>query len=100
MNPKHSEAFNAILKEFADAGYIISYQLLNANDFDVPEDRFRVIIVGYRKDLNKKFEFPAPQKHKPVLKDAIYDLRSAKPALEKNKTNGDTLLTPNHEYMT
>jgi DNA (cytosine-5)-methyltransferase 1 len=100
LNPKHSEAFNAILKEFADAGYVISYQLLNANDFDVPEDRFRVIIVGYRKDLNKKFEFPAPQKHKPVLKDAIYDLRSAKPALEKNKTNGDTLLTPNHEYMT
>ncbi len=99
LHPKHAEAFNAILKEFENAGYIISYQLLNANDFDVPEDRLRVIIVGYRKDLKKKFEFPQPQKHKPVLKDAIYDLRLAKSALEKNKTNGDELKIPNHEYM-
>ncbi len=99
LNPKHSTAFNAILKEFESAGYEISYELLNANDYDVPEDRLRVIIVGYRKDLNKKFEFPKPQTKKPILKDAIFDLRLAKPALEKNKTNGDKLKIPNHEYM-
>jgi len=29
----------------------------------------------------------------------IYDLRLAKPALDKNKTNGDELKIPNHEYM-
>ena len=55
--------------------------------------------VGYHKRLKKKFEFPEPQKYKPVLKDAIYDLRLAKPAKDKNKTNGDTLKIPNHEYM-
>ena len=33
------------------------------------------------------------------MKDAIYDLRLAKPALDKNKTNGDELKIPNHEYM-
>jgi DNA (cytosine-5)-methyltransferase 1 len=99
LHPKHAEAFTNIIQEFKNAGYTVSYKLLNANDFDVPEDRFRLIIVGYRKDLKKKFEFPEPQKHKPVLKDAIYDLRLAKPALEKNKTNGDTLKVPNHEYM-
>lgn len=99
LNPKHSEAFANIIKEFKNAGYEISQKLLNANDFDVPQDRKRVIIVGYRKDLNKKFEFPDPQKYKPVLKDAIYDLRLAKPAKDKNKTNGDDLKIPNHEYM-
>jgi len=99
LSPKHSEAFLNILKEFENAGYEISQKLLNANDFDVPQDRKRVIIIGYRKDLNKKFEFPKPQKYKLVLKDAIYDLRLAKPAKDKNKTNGDSLKIPNHEYM-
>jgi len=99
LSSKHSEAFTNIIKKFKDAGYEISQKLLNANDFDVPQDRKRVIIIGYRKDLNKKFVFPEPQKYKPVLKDAIYDLRLAKPAKDKNKTNGDTLKIPNHEYM-
>lgn len=99
LHPKHAEAFTNIIKEFEDSGYIVSYKLLNANDFDVPQDRKRLIIVGYRKDLKKKFEFPKPQKYKPVLKDAIYDLRLAKPAKDKNKTNGESLKIPNHEYM-
>jgi len=99
LSPKHSEAFTKIIKEFKSAGYKVSQQLLNANDFDVPQDRKRVIIIGYRKDLNKKFEFPEPQKYKPVLRDAIYDLRLAKPAKDKNKTNGVDLKIPNHEYM-
>jgi len=99
LHPKHKEAFENIIKEFENAGYVVSQKLLNANDYDVPEDRLRVIIVGYHKRLKKKFEFPEPQKYKPVLKDAIYDLRLAKPALDKNKTNGDELKIPNHEYM-
>ena len=100
LHPKHSEAFSNILKKFKSAGYEVSHKLLNANDYDVPQDRLRVIIVGYRKNLKKKFEFPESREHKPVLKDAIWDLRKAKPAKEKNKTNGKKgLSAPNHEYM-
>ena len=59
-----------------------------------------MIIIGYRKDLKKKFKFPEPQEYKPVLKDAIWDLRRAKKAKEGNKTNGnEKLWAPNHEYM-
>lgn len=99
LHPKHAEAFANIIKEFENAGYVVSQKLLNVNDYDVPQDRLRVIIIGYHKDLGKKFEFPEPQKYKPVLKDAIYDLRLAKAAKDKNKTNGESLKTPNHEYM-
>lgn len=99
LHPKHTEAFSNIIKEFENAGYVISWKLLNANDYNVPEDRLRVIIVGYHKKLKKKFDFPEPQKNKPVLKDAISDLGIAKEAKEKNKTNGESLKTPNHEYM-
>ncbi|MSU44964.1 DNA cytosine methyltransferase [Candidatus Nomurabacteria bacterium] len=99
LHPKHKKAFDGIIKKFENVGYYVSYKLLNANDYDVPEDRLRVIIIGYHKKLKKKFKFPEPQKYKPVLKDAIFDLRLAKPAKDKNKTNGDELKVPNHEYM-
>lgn len=99
LHPKHADAFSNIIKEFENAGYVVSQKLLNVNDFDVPQDRLRIIIIGYRKNLGKKFEFPEPQKYKPVLKDAIYDLRLAQPAKDKNKTNGESLKIPNHEYM-
>lgn len=99
LNPKHAVAFANIIKEFENAGYQVSYKLLNANDFDVPEDRWRVIVVGYRKNLNKIFTFPEPQTYKPVLSDAIKDLKFAKPAKITNKTNGSSLKFANHEYM-
>lgn len=99
LHSKHKEAFTNIIKEFNKAGYEISYKLLNANDYDVPEDRLRLIIVGYHKKLKKKFEFPEPQKYKPILKDAIFGMTPAQPAKDKNKTNSDKLKIPNHEYM-
>ena len=100
LDVKHSVAFENILKEFDGAGYSVTYKLLNANDYDVPEDRLRVIIIGYRKEFNLQYEFPQPQAYKPNLKDAIFNLRLSTPAIGKNKTNGNALKIPNHEYMT
>ncbi|MCC7357184.1 DNA cytosine methyltransferase [Candidatus Uhrbacteria bacterium] len=98
LAPKHADSFNGFLKDFESAGYNISWKLVNANDYGVPEDRLRVIIVGYRKDFNKTFSFPKIKKKRPTLQDAISDLPEAMPALEKNKTNGK-LDIDNHEYM-
>jgi DNA (cytosine-5)-methyltransferase 1 len=100
LHPKHSEALNSIMFEFKNIGYNVSQYLLNANDYSVPQDRNRVIIIGYRNDLKKTFTPPLANKYKPNLKDAIWDLRKSKPALDKNYTNGDVNLhIPNHEYM-
>lgn len=97
---KNKPALQAILKAFDNAGYTVQYELLNANDFGVPQDRKRVIFIGFRQDLNKSFIFPKPHRTIPTLKDTIWDIReSAMPALEKNYTNGDELDIPNHEYM-
>ncbi len=97
---RHSEALANIKKLFRESGYNLSFRLINANNYNVPQDRKRVIFVGYRNDLNKTFEFPEIQEYKPVLKDAIWDLRnSAIPAKEKNYTNGNECKIPNHEYM-
>lgn len=98
ISSRHKKSFDNFLEQFEACGYELNWKLVNANDYNVPEDRERVIIVGIRKDLKKKFIFPEPQEHKPNLKEAIGDLPEAIPALEKNKTNGDLEIT-NHEYM-
>ncbi len=86
---------------FDKAGYDVNLKMLNANDYDVPEDRDRVFYIGFRKDLDiQNFEYPTPQKHKPTLRESIWDLQyTAIPALEKNKTNGKACEIPNHEYF-
>ena len=98
---RHSAAVLGFLRLFDEAGYFVNLKLLNANNFDVPEDRDRVFYIGFRKDLGiETFEYPKPLAKKPTLRDAIWDLRdSAIPALPKNKTNGDKCKFPNHEYF-
>ena len=98
--PRHKEAFQSILAEFQALNYNVSYHLLNANNFGVPQDRQRVIIVGYHKKLGKTFIPPEEILPRPNLKDAIWDLRLAKAARDKNYTNGNEgLSASNHEYM-
>lgn len=98
---RHSDAVNGFMKLFDEAGYDVNLKMLNANDFDVPEDRDRVFYIGFRKDLNiHDFEYPTPLKHKPTLREAIWDLQdTAIPAKEKNHTNGDACKVPNNEYF-
>jgi DNA (cytosine-5)-methyltransferase 1 len=91
---------DVILAAFDSLGYNLTYKLVNANDYGVPQERWRVIFVGYRKDLNKTFDFPEPLKTQPNLRNAIWDLRStATPALALDNKNLK-LAIANHEYST
>lgn len=102
LDSRHRESLKLIIEEFDKLGYHFTYKLMNVKDYGVPEDRKRVIFIGYDKKIGKAFEFPepVPDNEKKVLKDAIWDLReTAKPALDKNKTNGKNLKVLNHEYM-
>lgn len=66
------QIFEAIKAEFSECGYDVYSQLVNARDFGVPQDRERVIIVGFRKDLNvKSFEIPVPTNMKMTMREAL-----------------------------
>jgi DNA (cytosine-5)-methyltransferase 1 len=60
---KKGEIFKNVLKEFEKQGYELSYRLLNAANFGVPQKRQRVFIVGIKKNLGIKFEFPEITHH-------------------------------------
>ena len=98
---RHSSAVGGFMRLFDEVGYDVNLKMLNANDYGVPQDRDRVFYIGFRKDLNiYDYEYPKPLKHKPTLRESIWDLQdTALPAKEKNHTNGDVCRVLNHEYF-
>jgi DNA (cytosine-5)-methyltransferase 1 len=50
--------FERCLSDYKKAGYNVSWRILNAKDYGVPQDRFRLFMVGVRKDLDFTFSFP------------------------------------------
>lgn len=58
LTANKKSAFPLIIKEFEESGYDVWYSILNSANYGVPQKRERVIIVGFRKDLGVKFEFP------------------------------------------
>lgn len=63
----------SVLKLFANEGrYTVHHQVLNAKDYDVPQKRERVFIVGIRSDcLKGEFTYPAKSKKAVVLRDVL-----------------------------
>lgn len=62
-NPDGTKLIAGIIRELEEAGkgYNVKYELLRASDYGVPQNRYRVVIVGVRKDLGKSFIFPEKQ---------------------------------------
>ena len=101
LQPRHANALANIKEMFTKAGYSLSFQMLNARDYGVPQDRKRVFFIGTRRDLDVQFSFPTPETSKIDLEAAIGDLKdSVLPALENNRSNGEQCAVLNHEYMT
>lgn len=96
---KHVNDFNEFVETLKEVGYNLTYEVLNASDYGVAQDRKRVFLVGIRSNIHKQFIFPTKQPHKITLRECIGDLPEAIPT--KNKANSiNDLNFPNHEYMT
>lgn len=64
--------FDLFVKELEDYGYNVYWQVLNAKNYGIPQNRERVYCVIIRKDLdNGKFKFPAPIPLKRALVDML-----------------------------
>ncbi len=51
--------------------YHVYYQVLNAKDYGVPQNRERIFIIGIRDDTDNNFNFPKPFELKKRLKDVL-----------------------------
>lgn len=79
--------FDVIKRSLTDLGYTISYRVIDGAHFR-PQHRERILIVGFRNDLNIKFDFdaaPLPQKGLHTLKEILHKTDGTEPFLEWDK---------------
>ncbi len=62
--------FDMILQELESLGYLIEYQLLNAVNFGIPQNRERLVVIGHK----STFTFPPRFSQKVIVQEAIGDL--------------------------
>jgi len=73
ISKKHIHNFNNYIERMNELGYTSYYQVLNAKDYGIPQNRERVFTISIRNDLNQTFEFPQKQELKLKLKDMLED---------------------------
>jgi len=75
MNHNNGDTLTQIIQLLNnDNKYIIKYQLLNAMNYEVPQKRERIFIIGIRADLNKEYEFPEPSNNNVLLRDVLVNV--------------------------
>lgn len=74
---KHQKFLSELIDALSEAGYdvLLPYQVLNAADFGVPQDRHRLFLIGSRKGQTMP-EYPIPT-GRATVKEAIDDLPNA-----------------------
>ena len=105
LSMDHGKLFPRIRAEFEELGYQLKYQVLNAVNYGVPQERERVILVGYLGE--NVFEYPKPThgafgaslsrglKAPVCLRDAIGDL----PELKSGESADYYLHDPDNEFL-
>ena len=63
--------FRVIVSRLNKLGYYAHWKILNALDFGLPQKRERILIVGFRENL--QFSFPKQKKEKPSLRAFLED---------------------------
>ncbi|MDM9644833.1 DNA (cytosine-5-)-methyltransferase [Rhizobium sp. S163] len=58
LHSKHSDYLAFLLRKFSKAGYVTDIHRINTRDYGVAQDRSRIMIVGFRKDLADVFRMP------------------------------------------
>lgn len=81
LSKKHRHNFDAYIDAMAELGYVSKYQILNAKDYGVPQNRERVFTISCRHDGDSQimgsflaqFNFPEPIPLEHRLKDILED---------------------------
>jgi DNA (cytosine-5)-methyltransferase 1 len=88
VGKKFNAQFQIVLASLEAAGYNNYWQVLNAKDYGIPQNRERVFIVSIRKDIDTgSFKFPEPFPLELRLKDMLEDVVDEKFYLSNTQTD-------------
>ena len=94
LTAKKGVIWKRIQQRLKTVGYNIEYKLVNSHDFGVLQNRKRIIIIGWRKDLDLSYPEFSPVKIKAIVNDILSDL----PPLEPGEANNEYVANPS-EYL-
>lgn len=87
-----------IITRFSELGYNVSFKLLKASDYGVPQSRERVFFIGLRKDIfkNSFFDFD-----RIIRKDMVstYDALSDLPSLDNGENQFIYPMEPQNDFQ-
>jgi DNA (cytosine-5)-methyltransferase 1 len=95
---KHAGTYSSIIDNISSLGFDVFENELNANDFNVAQNRKRVIIVALKKGKYLSEPIFVKSQNKPVVSDVISELEE--PAFYKKGLNKEDIpVHPNHWTM-
>ncbi len=104
LSKKHRHNFDKYLEKMKSLGYTSYYKVLNAKNYNIPQNRERIFCISIRNDINKGFEFPVEKempnvfsffKSSPEVEDR-YFIKEEK--LEKLFINDNLETFKNYEF--
>ena len=84
---KHRHVFDKYLETLEQIGYRNYWQILNAKDYGVPQNRERVFVLSIRNDIDIDYEFPKPFALGRKLADVLEDEVDEKYYINNEKAN-------------
>ena len=102
-NIKSSDVFKKAISQLSKYNYLVTYGILTSSNFNVPQRRRRLFILGVRRDIADKVGiknqqdllniYPKGSSYEPSVKDAIKNLKN-------NPAERDLLLSNSRRSMT
>ncbi|XFA98648.1 DNA cytosine methyltransferase [Candidatus Izemoplasma sp. B36] len=89
MNHNKGETFKRLLRELTELGYEVNFNVLDTQDFGLPQRRRRVFIVAFLKEffLSAEFNFPTPLKLNYKTQDILDEIVDNKYFISKKMIN-------------
>ncbi|MEG3335769.1 DNA (cytosine-5-)-methyltransferase [Streptococcus suis] len=88
LNHDEGRTFATILSTLDELGYDVEWQVLNSKDFQVPQNRERVFIIGHSRRYRSRFIFPLRRENSPAHLERLGNINPSKRGL-----NGEVYLT-------
>ncbi|MBS3944180.1 MAG: DNA cytosine methyltransferase [Melioribacter sp.] len=76
---EHGYIFDDLKQTLAEAGYVLDFRILNASSFGVLQDRKRIIIIGWKKELELSYPKFGKKKNDAIVNDILNDLQPLNP---------------------
>lgn len=73
ISKKHKHNFDNYINRMNELGYNSYYQVLNAKDYGIPQNRERVFTISIKKDMDTDYNFPDTKENKNKI-DRMYGL--------------------------